>query len=74
VLEVEFVIVRDRDRPDIIETMASGCSRLIDADAIASSLFSTTRERHRQNPPDGYQIRNDDGDVVLRSWEKAEAH
>jgi hypothetical protein len=69
VLGIEFVIVHDGDQPDIIEKMASGCSRLIDAKAIASSLFSSTRERHRQNPPDGYQIRNDNGDVVLRSWE-----
>ena len=53
----------------MIEKMTSGCSRLIDADAIAKSLLKGVRDRHPQNPPDGYQLRDNDGNVVLRSWE-----
>jgi hypothetical protein len=69
VFEVEFVIVHAGDHPEIVEKMSSGCSRLIDADATAKSLLDGVRGRHPQNPPDGYQLRDNNGNVVLRSWE-----
>jgi hypothetical protein len=69
VLEIEFVNRCGRDRPDIVEKITSGCSRLIDADGVAKSLLKGVRDRHPQNLPDGYQLRDNDGNVVLRSWE-----
>jgi hypothetical protein len=66
VFEIEFVAVRGGSEPEVVEKMASAAARLIDADKTAKLLLEKVRQKRRTMPPDGYQIRTDDGRVVLR--------
>lgn len=65
---IEFVIVRGRPTPGVVERMTSDAVRLADADATAKSLLERVRANRPETPPDGYQIRDNDGAILLRSW------
>jgi hypothetical protein len=67
---IEFVAVRDRYEPEVVETMTTNVARLVDADKTAKSLLEKVRQKRRATPPDGYQIRAHDGRVALRWWER----
>ena len=67
---IEFVAVRDRHEPEVVETMTTNVARLVNADKTAKSLLEKVRQKRRATPPDGYQIRAHDGRVALRWWER----
>jgi len=56
-----------RDSPSVVGRIPSHSGRLGDANMIAKSLLDDTT----QPSPNAYQIRDDAGDVVLRSWERS---
>ena len=66
---IEFVIVRDGDRLGVVERMTAGADRLADAEHTARSLVERVRRNRPETPPDGFQILDKDGRIVLRSWE-----
>jgi hypothetical protein len=50
--------------------MESRSRYLADANITAKCLLNTKRERHPERAPDAYQIVDQHGTVVLRSWER----
>jgi hypothetical protein len=67
---IEFVAVRDRGEPEVVERMTSNVARLVDADKTAKSLLETVRQKRPATPPDGYRIRAHDGRIALSWWER----
>jgi len=65
---IEFVAVRDRHEPEVVEKMTSNVTQLVDADKIAKSLLEKVRQKRHATPPDGYRIRAHDGRIALRWW------
>lgn len=64
---IEFVVVH-RPAREIIEEAEFGGTSLADADDCARSQLLDVRRRRPAMLPDGYQIRDHSGKVVLRSW------
>jgi hypothetical protein len=67
---IEFLAVRGRGKPEVVEKRTSNVSRLVDADKTAKSLLEKMRQERRAAPPDGYRIRAHDGHIALRWWER----
>jgi hypothetical protein len=67
--EIEFVAVRGT-QAEVVEKMTTASARLVDADKLAKLLLEKVRQKRRKMPPDGYQIRANDGRVVLRFLER----
>jgi len=63
---IEFVAVRDRHEPEVVEKMTSNVARLVDADKTAKSLLEKVRQKRLATPPDGYRIRAHDGRIIFR--------
>jgi len=63
---IELVIVRGRDHPEVVERTLSPRHFLYDAEHRAKTMLSEARRRFPDNPPDGYQILNEEGAVVAR--------
>jgi hypothetical protein len=57
----------DRENPDVVHTIPAPTSFLGEANMIAKSALDDTR----RTPPNAYRIRDEAGDVVLRSWVRA---
>jgi hypothetical protein len=68
--EIEFVAVRGSTQAEVVEKMTTAAARLVDADKTAKLLLEKVRQKRRAMPPDGYQIRTNDGRVVLRFLER----
>jgi hypothetical protein len=64
---IEYVIVRDRAQPAVVERMSSAAERSVVALNMAKALFAKVHAE-RNPPPDGYQILDNSGAVALRSW------
>jgi hypothetical protein len=56
----------DRDNPTAVHRVPSHAARLADAFMVAKSLFEDGK--HSAN---AYCIKDDDGKVVVRSWERS---
>ena len=67
---IEFVALRGRSEPEVVEKMTSNVARLIDADKTAKLLLEQVRQKRPATPPDGYRIRAHDGHIALRWWER----
>jgi ABC-type hemin transport system substrate-binding protein len=65
---IEFVAVRDRHEPEVVEKMTSNVTQLVDVDKTAKSLLEKVRQKRHATPPDGYRIRAHDGRIALRWW------
>jgi hypothetical protein len=66
---IEFVIAEGRESPAIIEKMVSRARYISDANIMARSQLEGVRRNHPEAPPDGFQIRDASGHIVLRSWQ-----
>jgi hypothetical protein len=67
---IEFVAVRGRREPEVVEKMTSSAPRLVDADKTAKALLEKARQKRHSTSPDGYRIRAHDGRTVLRWWQR----
>jgi hypothetical protein len=67
---IELLIVSDRKSLVIVDRITSVAAELVDADRGAQSLLERAQRMRPQGAPDGYRILADDGQVVLRSWER----
>ena len=65
---IEFVALRGRSEPEVVEKMTANVARLIDADKTAKLLLEQVRQKRHATPPDGYRIRAHDGHIALRWW------
>ena len=66
---IEFVIVR-LGVPSVVERMTSGLAQVSDVERSARALLKGVRARHPDRLPDAYQILDDGGRVIVRSWER----
>jgi hypothetical protein len=74
---IEFVVVtEDRpEQPKVIETMTSPRVFLYDVEHRARLVLRKAKRQPSPGSPNGYQIRDAEGQVVVRSWEsKVIAH
>jgi hypothetical protein len=69
---IEFVIIQGREHPRVVERIISRARHLSDVNITARSQFEGVRQKHAKTPPDGYQILDSHGDIVLRSWERTQ--
>jgi hypothetical protein len=67
VFTIEFVVVRD---PGVVERVTSNASHLATVEQTAKGLLEGVRQRYPNRPPDGFQIIDEGGVIVLRSWER----
>jgi hypothetical protein len=67
---IEFVAVRGRSEPEVVEKITSNVARLVDADKTAKSLLEKVRQERHATALDGYQIRDSGGRIALRWWER----
>jgi hypothetical protein len=67
---IEFVVF-DQDRPDyprVIEKVPSSRFFLYDAEHLAKLLLKKAKRRSPADAAHGYQILDEEGQVVARSW------
>ena len=69
---IEYVVLAGRDHPGVVERMITQATRVDVAEATAESQLQRVRRMRARVPPDGYQIRDRRGDVVLRSWDNTQ--
>lgn len=67
--EIEYVVVQGQPSPLHIYRIDSGAYSLRAAEQGARNRLDSIRSMFPQNPPDGFQIFDDSGEIVLRSWE-----
>jgi hypothetical protein len=66
---IEFVAVRERSEPEVVETFNSNFTEATQVPAVekaAKSLLEKLRRERRATSPDGFRIRAVDGKVVYR--------
>jgi hypothetical protein len=66
---IEFVAVHGWDDPGLVERRVCTFGSFADAERTARSQLAGVRAMHPDTPPDGFQILDGDGSVLLRSWE-----
>jgi hypothetical protein len=66
---VQFLSRDGGNTPSVLETLESRSRHLADAKVVARYLLNTKREQHSDDAPHAYQIIDQQGTVVLRSWE-----
>jgi len=67
-LLIEYVITRRRAEPSVV--YRSGISATLDAAGqVAHGTLDVVRRMFPTTPPNGFQIFDDNDEVVLRSWE-----
>jgi hypothetical protein len=69
ILTIEFVVLRN-GKPSLVERIAVAGDRLGYAEQTAKGMLDEVRLRHPKRPPDGFQVIDGDGAVVLSSWEQ----
>ncbi len=68
---IEYVILSDTNEPSVVERVTSFASRITYAEQSARSGLWRVQQIRPDAPAHGFQIRDEAGDVILRSWEKA---
>jgi hypothetical protein len=68
---IEYVALFDVKEPRVVERVTSFASRLAYAEQSAEAGLARIRQLRPDTSPHGFQIRDNAGDVILRSWEKA---
>ncbi len=66
-IELLMVDWDHRDNPAVVSRIPSQATRLGDVNMVAQTLLADTA----LSPPNAYRIKDNDGTVVLRSWEKS---
>ncbi|MBV8612591.1 MAG: hypothetical protein JOY66_02305 [Acetobacteraceae bacterium] len=67
---IEFVVARGRPTPGVVDVFKSETFQLADAEISARSMLEKVKAKWPKTPPDGYQIKDYKGNVLLRSWEQ----
>jgi hypothetical protein len=64
-IELLMVDWDDRDNPAVVGCVPSQATRLGDVNMVAQAILADTV----LSPPNAYQIKDNDGTIVLKSWE-----
>jgi hypothetical protein len=65
---IEFIV--GKNPQSIVDKIACSTVQLVEADRTAQSVLDGARLTRPGNPADGYQILDNDGHVVIRSWKR----
>ena len=70
-LRVEYVIAWRRANPFVVYSADTSAHTLHVADQVAQGTLDSVRRMFPTTPPDGFQILDDNDEIVFRSWESA---
>ena len=69
-LFIEYVITRGRADPYVVYRSGIRARTLGAAEQVARGTLDVVRRMFPTTPPNGFQIIDDNDEVVLRSWER----
>jgi len=72
-LHIEYVITQGRANPFAVYRVGTGARTLGTAEQVAHGTLKAVRRMFPTTPPNGFQIFDDNDEVVLRSWERSNA-
>jgi hypothetical protein len=73
-LSIEYVIVYRREEPIVVYRTDTKTRLIGVAEQVAQGTLDSVRRMFPGTPPDGFQIFDDNDDLVFRSWEMVPLH
>ena len=73
-LSIEYVITHGRANPVVVYRIDTRAHTLGVAEQVAQGTLDAVRRMFPTTPPDGFQIFDDNDDLVFRSWENVPLH
>ena len=70
-LRFEYVIAWRQANPVVVYRVDTRAGTLDVAEQVAQGTLDSVRRMFPATPPDGFQILDDNDEIVLRSWESA---
>jgi hypothetical protein len=65
---IEYVVARGRATPVVVYRVASRAGTPEVAEQVAQGTLASVGRMFPENPPDSFQILDDDDDVISQSW------
>jgi hypothetical protein len=69
-LFIEYVITQGRANPSAVYRVGTSARTLGTAEQVAQGTLNVVRRMFPTTPPNGFQILDDNDEVVFRSWER----
>jgi hypothetical protein len=66
---IEYVVVQERANPSVVYRVYTRAYTLGIVKQVARGTLEVVRRMFPKTPPDGFQIFDDNDEIVLRSWE-----
>jgi hypothetical protein len=73
-LSIEYVITHGRADPVVVYRSDTRSRTLGVAEQVAHGTLDAVRRMFPTTPPDGFQIFDDNDDLIFRSWENVPLH
>jgi hypothetical protein len=73
-LSIEYVIAHGRANPVVVYSIDTRARTLGVAEQVAQGTLDAVRRMFPTTPPDGFQIFDDNDNLVFRSWETVPLH
>lgn len=70
-LFIEYVITQGQANPSVVYRAGTRADTLGTAEQVAQGTLNVVRRMFPTTPPDGFQILDDNDELVSRSWEKS---
>ena len=70
-LSIEYVITQRQADPTVVYSVGSRARTLGAAEQVAQGTLDVVRRMFPTTPPNGFQIIDDNEEVVWRSWERS---
>jgi len=72
-LFIEYVMTHGQADPSVVYRVGTRARALGTAEQVAQGTLKLVRRMFPTTPPDGFQIFDDDDELVFRSWQKISA-
>src|SRR5882762_10103978 len=66
---IEYVVAHERANPSVVYRVDTRAYTVRVVEQVARGTLDVVRRMFPKTPPDGFQIFDDDDEVVSRSWE-----
>jgi len=73
-LWIEYVMAQRREDPIVVYRIDTKSRMIAVAEQVAHGTLDAVRRMFPATPPDGFQIFDDNDDLVFRSWEDVPLH
>jgi len=73
-LSIEYVKTRGQPDPVVVYRIDTSARTLGVAEQVAQGTLDAVRRMFPTTPPDGFQIFDENDDLVFRSWENVPLH